>query len=166
MVQIPVHRGPQTLLKIVARLPPQLRADPGGINRIAPVVAGVISRAWGTPLGSRKEQGLNMVFHIEPIAHVGPIAVQRYRLARHSLQDHHRDQLLGELPGGGFTEAARDPKRTEHLIGPDVVQQGGQIGGQIDSSAAPSGQDEPLSAHWATWGRAFIRLPISRACMP
>lgn len=43
LLQIPPHGGGQALLKAVARLPPQLGADAGGIDGIAPFVAGAVS---------------------------------------------------------------------------------------------------------------------------
>ena len=46
LLQIPAHCCWQTLLKAVARLPAQLAADPGWINRVTPVVAGAIAH-WG-----------------------------------------------------------------------------------------------------------------------
>ena len=42
VLQIPAHRCRQTLLKAMARLPAQLAADPGWINRVTPVVTRAI----------------------------------------------------------------------------------------------------------------------------
>jgi hypothetical protein len=42
LLQGPGHRGRQPHLEAVARLPALLRADPAGIDRIAPIVAGAV----------------------------------------------------------------------------------------------------------------------------
>ena len=121
----------------MARLPAQLTANPGGIDRVAAVMAGPVGHRGdqacvGRPLrpqliekranglhhllvralsvaanaialtrhtlGRRQQQGIHMVFHKQPVAHVGAIPVKRDRLSRKRLEDHNGDQLFRELP--------------------------------------------------------------------
>ena len=116
----------------MARLPAQLRADPAGIDRVAPVVAGAVGdrgdqaavggvrgeqliehvadrlhhllvgalamaphavRPSRGALGGGQQQGIHVVFHIQPVAHIEAIAIERDGFARRRLEDHHRDQL-------------------------------------------------------------------------
>ncbi len=41
--------------------------------------------------------GAAMVFHVQPVANLHAIAVHRQRLARQGVDDHQRDELLGEV---------------------------------------------------------------------
>ena len=134
-----MHQGDfQAPVKAMARLPTQLRADPGGIDRIAPVVARAIAHS-GDQLGMGgtsglqlieqradrlnhllvvafpmaphtvaaarltpacgRQQRIHVILHIEPVAHIEAIAIERDRLTGYRLEDHHRDQLLRKLPG-------------------------------------------------------------------
>ena len=43
--------------------------------------------------------GAAVVFHVNPIAHLQPVAVERQCLAGGRSQDHARDKLLGQLVG-------------------------------------------------------------------
>ena len=52
-----------------------------------------------------------MVLDVEPVAHVAAVAVDRQRLALERVQDHERDQLLGELEGAVVVRAVRDERR-------------------------------------------------------
>ena len=81
-----------------------------------------------------------MVFHEEPIAHVGPIAIKRYRLARHRLKDHHRDQLLGELPGAVIVGAVGEHHRQAVGVVPGAHQMvAGGLAGRIGRAGVVGG---------------------------
>ena len=66
LLQIPAHRGRKSLLEAVARLPAQLAADPGWINRVTPVVTRAIrhrrdhAAVGGAPAGSRSSSALQI----------------------------------------------------------------------------------------------------------
>ncbi len=48
-----------------------------------------------------------MVFHVDPVAHVFPVAVNRQQLVVERLDDHERDQFFRELVGAVVVGAAR-----------------------------------------------------------
>ena len=73
-------------------------------------------------LGCRQQQGLHIVFKIQPIPHVGAIAIERDWLACGRLEDHHRDQPLGELSGAVVVGAVGEHHRQAVGVVPGVHQ--------------------------------------------
>jgi len=61
-----------------------------------PMAAHAVAAAQLTPAG-RQQQGIHVVLHIQPVAHVLAVAIKRNRLTGSRLEDHDGDQLLGEL---------------------------------------------------------------------
>jgi hypothetical protein len=115
LLQIPANRCCQTILKAVARLPAQLAADPGWINRVTPVVARAIShRRAQVALGGTSGQQI-----IERTAdRLHHLFVRELLMASHAAA-HPRGlplrasparwrQLLGELPGAVVVAAVGD----------------------------------------------------------
>ncbi|MNT67991.1 hypothetical protein D3C72_2061850 [compost metagenome] len=49
------------------------------------------------PRGDHCIQCTGMVFHIEPVTDLVALAIDRQRLAIQGIEDHQRDQLLGEV---------------------------------------------------------------------
>jgi hypothetical protein len=72
--------------------------------------------------GGRQQQGFHVVLHVEPVAHVGPIAVERNRLTGGGLEDHHWDQLLWELPGAVVVAAVGEHHRQPVGVVPGLYQ--------------------------------------------
>jgi hypothetical protein len=72
----------------------------GALTRAAVIASATnaIALTQPPPRG-RQQQRLHVIFHIKPIAHVGTVSVEGNRLTSHLLENHHRNQLLGELPG-------------------------------------------------------------------
>ena len=51
-----------------------------------------------------------MILHVEPVPHIAAGAVDGHGLTREPLQDHERDQLLGELKRPIVVRAVRDQR--------------------------------------------------------
>ena len=49
-----------------------------------------------------------VVLHMDPVAHIQPVAIDRQRLAAQRVQDHQRDEFLGKLIRPVVIRAARD----------------------------------------------------------
>ncbi len=93
-----------------------------------------VIRLAQAPLQDDRPQRLHVIFDIEPVAHVGAVAVDGQRLAVQGVQDHQRDQLLGEMIGPVVVGAVRDHGRQAEGAVPgerQVVARGlrGRIGG-------------------------------------
>jgi len=65
---------------------------------VLPMAPHAVAASQMFPAG-RQQQGIDVVFHIQPVAHVLAVAIERDRLTDGRLEDHHRDQLFGELSG-------------------------------------------------------------------
>ncbi len=72
-----------------------------------------------------------MVLDVEPVAHVAAVAVDRQAAALDGVEDHQRDQLLGELVGAVVVRAVRDQhgQPVGLVPGPDQVVGPGLRGG-------------------------------------
>src|SRR5574342_1071964 len=83
--------------------------------QVLPLVrpAQVVALAGLAPLQGRAEAGA-MVLHVDPVAHVQAVAVDREGLVPQGVGDHERDELLRELVGAVVVGAAghqhRDPE--------------------------------------------------------
>ena len=63
------------------------------------------------PALQNKPDGCGMVFHVEPIADLLSIAIDRERLAVEGVQDHERDQLFGKMVWAVVVGAVRRESR-------------------------------------------------------
>ena len=80
--------------------PVQMRADGADDLQVGALVVAADVVALADPaLLQHQPQGAGMVLDIEPVADVVAGAVDRQRLARQTLEDHQRDQLLREMVG-------------------------------------------------------------------
>ena len=128
MVQRPAKHGLQPLLKAMPLPPTKPPRDLGRTDRVALVMAGAIGRPGvqapvGSASGTQAIQEstdhlhrLHVVLHVEPIPHVLAIAVQRKQLTGHSIEDHHRDQLLGKLQGAVVVGAVGEIAGVANLL--------------------------------------------------
>ncbi len=91
--------------------------------------ADVVDLARAAPLEHRAD-GRAMVAHVEPVAHLQPVSVDRQRLQREGVADHERDQLLGELPRAIIIGAVgrEDRQAVCVVVGPHQVVGGGLAG--------------------------------------
>src|SRR5258708_38484718 len=60
------------------------------------LAADVVNRAWTTLLEGQ-DQSLAVIVHVEPVAHVESVSVDRQWLISQRIDDHQRDQLFGKL---------------------------------------------------------------------
>lgn len=91
--------------------------------------ADVVDLARTAPL-EHPTDGCAVVAHVEPVAHLQPVAVDRQRLERERVADHQRDQLLGELPRAIIIGAVgrEDRQAVCVVVGPHQVVGGGLAG--------------------------------------
>ena len=75
------------------------------------VAAEIVNDSWFSFEKNRDDRGA-MIFNVDPIAHIQPIAVHRQRLIAHRLDDHERDQFLWKLVRAVVIGAARN----DHLL--------------------------------------------------
>ena len=85
------RRGRRTTCRFVRSLPPPM-----------------LYFSPGAPLREHEQDAGAVVLDVEPVAHVAAVAVDRQRLALERVQDHERDQLLGELVRAVVVRAVRD----------------------------------------------------------
>ena len=71
--------------------------------------ADAVGFAWRAALID-EAQGARVIVHIEPVADVVALAVDRQRLAGAGVEDHHRDQLFRELVGAVVVRAVGDQR--------------------------------------------------------
>ena len=98
--------------RIVARGPGRLQRRAEAIDDLEVgalvVPADVVFRLPAGPRSSAEEDAGAVVVDVEPVAHVAAVAVDRQRLALDGVQDHQRDQLLGELVRAVVVRAVGD----------------------------------------------------------
>ena len=84
-----------------------------------------------SPARCCQQQCLHVIVHIQPIAHIQAIAIERNRLSCRRLEDHHRDQLLWVLPGPVVVAAVGEHHRQPIGVmpGPHQVVAGRLAGG-------------------------------------
>ena len=71
-------------------------------------VAAEIVNVAGLAFEKRGDDPGAMVFHVDPVAHVHPVAVDRQLVVAHGVDDHERDQFFGELIRPVVVRAAGD----------------------------------------------------------
>ena len=99
--------------------------------------------------GGRQQQRLHVIFHVEPIAHIRAIAIEGDRLTGHRLEDHHRNQLLGELPGAVVVGAVGEHHRQAIGVMPGVHQViAGRLAGGVGATRVV-GRGFREAARWA-----------------
>ena len=77
-------------------------------------------------------QRARVVLDVEPVAHVGAVAVDGERLFLERVEDHQRDQLLGEVVGPVVVGAIGDDDRKPEGAEPGAGQMvGGGLGGRV-----------------------------------
>ena len=81
------------------------------------VASNVVDFAF-TSFAHHEVDGLAVVFHVEPVAHVLSLAVDGELLASEDVVDDQRNELLGEVVGAVVVRAARDADR--HVVGVSV----------------------------------------------
>ena len=105
----------QLTVREVGRIRPEFVQNPAnGVNDFQ--VGRLVIAANGIGLAdtaflNHLPDGLAVIFHIQPVAHLLTIAIDRQRLAIAGVQDHQRDQLLGELVGTVIIGAVGDGDR-------------------------------------------------------
>ena len=67
-----------------------------------------------------------MIVDVDPVAHVGAVAVNRQRLARQGVQCHQGDQFLRELPGSVVVAGVGDHRRQAVGVVPGADQMVGR----------------------------------------
>ena len=85
--------------------------------------------------------GLAVILHVEPVAHVQPLAVYRQRLVVQAVGDHQRDQLFREMIGAVVVAATADGHRQAEGA---VVRQHQQIGAGLGGAVGAAGVDGRL----------------------
>ena len=91
--------------------------------------ADVVDLARTAPL-EHPTDGCAVVAHVEPVAHLQPVAVDRQRLKSEGVADHEWDQLLGELPWAIIIGAVgrENWQPVCVVVGPYQVVRGGLAG--------------------------------------
>ena len=100
------------------------------------VAADVVDRAR-LALEERGDERGAVVFHVDPVAHVHPVAVDRERLVAERLDDHERDQFFRELVGAVVVRAAGDD---------DFLAEGAMAG---EGEEVGAGFARGIGASWA-----------------
>ena len=94
----------------------------------------------GTPASRTRSRAVRVVLHVEPVAHVLALTVDRQRLAGQCAHDHERDELLGELERTVVVRAVADEdgKAVRLAPGPDEVI-GRCLGSRVGGSRVVAG---------------------------
>src|SRR6266853_3160451 len=82
-----------------------------------------------------------MILHVEPVAHIAPIAVHRQGLAGEAVQNHEGDQLFGKLVGAVVVRAIdrESRKPVGVMVRPDQVV-GGRLGSGVGAVGCKRGR--------------------------
>ena len=100
------------------------------------------------PRSQHEQDAGAVVLDVEPVAHVAAVAVDRQRLALERVEDHQRDQLLGELVRAVVVRAVGDQRR--QAVG-------------LVSRRAPGGRrppSRPRRASSARTGVVSVKRPV------
>ena len=93
--------------------------------------------------------------HVDPVAHVQAVAVDRQRLVLQGVGDHQRDQLLRELVGAEVVGAARD-----HGVQPVRVVRGAhqEVGARLGGRVGVVGLERACLGETALRAQAAVDL--------
>jgi len=135
--------------EVVGRCGAQLRVDlmndrdhlADHVDVLQLVLAADVIGFSALPFGESEDKPAAVILDIEPIADVGPVAVDREFLPVKNFADHQRNQLLGELIGPVVVRA----------VGSDDVQPVGvMIGPGKAIRCPPSTRNTDCSVHTAS----------------
>ena len=118
----------RTWLKFIQPL-----ADQVDDVEVAPLVAAadVVDLARNAPFDHRLD-ATAVILHVQPVAHVLPVAVDGYRLAFQRIEDHQRYQFLGKLVGTVIVGAVGGQHRQPPGVMPGAHQViGSRLGRRI-----------------------------------
>ena len=164
IVSLPVRHMSDQALRFAERLADQ--TDDINVAHLI-VSADVVNLSYPS-LPDDQVDRLAVIFHVQPVADIEPLSVDRKRLVRQRVGDHQRDQLFRELVGAVVIGAAADRRR--QAVG-SVIRVYQQIRGCLRAAVGAGGmkrrilrKEEIRPVNWQIsvhLVRAYLVIPLN-----